>query len=255
MAACRRRKRLRPSRSSSSPPAGRPASSARRGWAKASAKPDLIVFDMGGTTASASLVQSRRDRAGHGIRVPRRHQHAQPLHQGRRLYDERAHHRRGRGRQRRRIDRARWTPAACCMWGRFPPAPSRARPVMAAAATQPTVTDANVALGLLPEALAGGALALDRAGGARGDRARASPNRSASVSMLAASGIREVVNANMARAIRAVTVERGVDPRDFTLLGLRRQRAAPWLRSGAGARHSCACCFRACPACSPPWGC
>ena len=45
----------------------------------------------------------------------------------------------------------------------------------------------------------------------------------------AALGIRAIANANMARAIRAVTVERGLDPRDFTLLAY----------GGSGPNHAC----------------
>ena len=83
---------------------------------------------------------------------------------------------------------------------------------------RPTVTDANLVLGYLnPTALAGGALALDPALAERAitdDLARP-----LGLPVLeAAFGVRAVVNANMARAIRAVTVERGLDPRDFALL-------------------------------------
>jgi len=45
----------------------------------------------------------------------------------------------------------------------------------------------------------------------------------------AAHGIREVANASMARAIRAVTIERGRDPRDFTLVAF----------GGSGPVHAC----------------
>ncbi len=83
---------------------------------------------------------------------------------------------------------------------------------------RPTVTDANLVLGYLnPEALAGGALPLDPAcAEAAIERDLARP-LGLSVSE-AAFGVRAVVNANMARAIRAVTVERGLDPRAFTLV-------------------------------------
>ncbi|OEO32674.1 5-oxoprolinase [Devosia insulae DS-56] len=83
--------------------------------------------------------------------------------------------------------------------------------------TQPTVTDANVVLGLLPPRLAGGSLSLDvLAARAAIDRQLAQP---LGLSIEAAAcGIREIANANMVRAIRAVTVERGLDPRDLTLL-------------------------------------
>jgi N-methylhydantoinase A len=83
---------------------------------------------------------------------------------------------------------------------------------------RPTVTDASVVLGYLsPEALAGGSLALDPG---RAERAiERDLARPLGLSVLeAAFGVRAVVNANMARAIRAVTIERGLDPRGFTLV-------------------------------------
>jgi N-methylhydantoinase A len=80
------------------------------------------------------------------------------------------------------------------------------------------VTDANVVLGYLnPAHLAGGELRLE-AGRAHEAIAR-DVARPLGLSVLeAAHGIREVANANMARAIRAVTIERGRDPRDYTLI-------------------------------------
>src|SRR5581483_3907774 len=45
----------------------------------------------------------------------------------------------------------------------------------------------------------------------------------------AALGIVEITNSNMAKAIRVMTVERGLDPRDFTLLAF----------GGAGPMHAC----------------
>ena len=48
-------------------------------------------------------------------------------------------------------------------------------------------------------------------------------------SLAAARGIIRVVNANMERAIRVITVERGYDPRDFALLAF----------GGAGPMHAC----------------
>lgn len=85
--------------------------------------------------------------------------------------------------------------------------------------TRPTVTDANLVLGYLPASLAGGsrALSVDKARKAVDDHLG---KRSGLVTEAAARGVREVVNANMARAIRAVTVERGVDPRHFTLVAI-----------------------------------
>jgi N-methylhydantoinase A len=80
-----------------------------------------------------------------------------------------------------------------------------------------TVTDANLLLGRLPAELPGG-LALDRDAAAR-----------AFVGIDPAAAI-EVVNAEMLRALRVVSVERGHDPRDFALVAF----------GGAGPLHACA---------------
>ena len=82
---------------------------------------------------------------------------------------------------------------------------------------EPTVTDANVVLGRL-----GGAA--DLAGGIHLDRAAATTavqrfaERTGLTVEQAALGIVEITNNNMARSIRVVTVNRGLDPRDFTLV-------------------------------------
>jgi len=81
----------------------------------------------------------------------------------------------------------------------------------------PTVTDANLVLGRLGAAgLAGGAVPLDSA------RAEAAVGRLAQQLDLplieAARGIARVVNANMANAVRVVTVQRGVDPTGLVLV-------------------------------------
>jgi len=87
----------------------------------------------------------------------------------------------------------------------------------------PTVTDAHVVLGHFPGAgLLGGEFKLDEA------RARAALNKLAAemsaaarrkVRMIeAAHGVLDVVNTNMERALRHVSVERGNDPREFTLV-------------------------------------
>ena len=83
---------------------------------------------------------------------------------------------------------------------------------------QPTVTDANVCLGYLnPAALAGGSLTIRKelAEAAVADRI-AGPLRLDVTA--AAHGIRQIANVSMARAIRSVTIERGRDPRDMTLI-------------------------------------
>ena len=83
---------------------------------------------------------------------------------------------------------------------------------------EPTVTDANVVLGYLnPEALAGGSVPI-RAGRAR----RAIASRLAEPLgrglVETAFGVHTVANANMMKAVKAVTTYRGRDPRDFALV-------------------------------------
>ncbi|OZI67779.1 hydantoinase/oxoprolinase family protein [Bordetella genomosp. 4] len=83
---------------------------------------------------------------------------------------------------------------------------------------RPTVTDANMALGFLnPTALAGGSLKVDPE---KSQHAIATHiGEPLGLDMLAAAhGIRHVANVSMARALRAVTVERGRDPRDMTMI-------------------------------------
>jgi len=80
-----------------------------------------------------------------------------------------------------------------------------------------TVTDANLLLGRLPAELPGGLL-LDRAAAA-GAFAGIDPQAAI-----------DVVNAEMLRALRVVSVERGHDPRDFALVAF----------GGAGPLHACA---------------
>jgi N-methylhydantoinase A len=83
--------------------------------------------------------------------------------------------------------------------------------------TEATVTDANLLLGYLdPERVYGRAIRLDR------ERARAALEalaRRLGLSLLeTAAGVTEVANAAMLRALRLVSVQRGYDLRDFTLI-------------------------------------
>lgn len=83
---------------------------------------------------------------------------------------------------------------------------------------RPTVTDANVVLGFVnAEELAGGRLAIDRALSEKAIADHVAQPLGLDMAD-AAHGIRQVANAAMARAVRAVTVERGRDPRDLTLM-------------------------------------
>ena len=94
--------------------------------------------------------------------------------------------------------------------------------------TRPTVTDAHVVLGrIAQDQLIGGGMHLDT------DRAAAAVDsiaRTLKISRIAAAqGILRVANANMERAIRLVSVERGHDPRDFALVAF----------GGCGGLHAC----------------
>ena len=82
---------------------------------------------------------------------------------------------------------------------------------------EPTVTDANVVMGVLdPDTLLGGRMAIDRG------RALAAMetlgSRIGLGAMETAAGIVRVVTATMARAIRLISVQRGHDPRDYWLV-------------------------------------
>ncbi|MYE31855.1 MAG: hydantoinase/oxoprolinase family protein [Chloroflexi bacterium] len=92
-----------------------------------------------------------------------------------------------------------------------------------------TITDANLLLGRLPPAgLLGGAMALDT------ERSRRAASNVAGAFggdiEQAAQAILDVAVANMERALRVVSVQRGFDPREFTLVAF----------GGAGPLHACA---------------
>jgi len=92
---------------------------------------------------------------------------------------------------------------------------------------QPTVTDANVMLRVLNDThLLGGRMPIDAAAARRAIEGLAT--RLGLDPMATAQGIISVVTANMARAIRVISVQRGYDPRDFTLVAF----------GGAGPLHA-----------------
>jgi N-methylhydantoinase A len=94
--------------------------------------------------------------------------------------------------------------------------------------TAPTVTDANVYLGRIsPAAIAGGEVGISR-GLAEEALSRLAGDCGISTEELAL-GIVAIANAGMARAIRAVTTERGKDPRESSLIAF----------GGAGPLHAC----------------
>jgi N-methylhydantoinase A len=81
----------------------------------------------------------------------------------------------------------------------------------------PTVTDANVVLGYLPENLLGGAFKLDRE--AAKTAVQTIADKLGIGLMQAARGIIDIVNENMFGALRMISVQQGYDPRDFALMG------------------------------------
>jgi N-methylhydantoinase A len=94
---------------------------------------------------------------------------------------------------------------------------------------RPTNTDANLVLGRLGETLIGGAMTLDRAAAERAIVEQvAEPLGLNTVD--AADAIIQVANANMADAIRLISIRRGYDPRDFCLVAF----------GGAGPLHGAA---------------
>ncbi|HHJ4328267.1 TPA: hydantoinase/oxoprolinase family protein [Klebsiella pneumoniae] len=85
--------------------------------------------------------------------------------------------------------------------------------------SEPTVTDANLALGYLADgALLGGSIRLDRQQAVRAIREKVAEPLGIDVER-AAFGIITLVNLSMVNGIRRVSIERGHDPRDFALIG------------------------------------
>jgi len=81
---------------------------------------------------------------------------------------------------------------------------------------KPTVSDANIVLGRLPENLVGGEMKLDKK---NAYQAILPISKKLKLSVEeTALGIIGIVNSNMTRAIRSVSVERGHDPRHFSLM-------------------------------------
>jgi N-methylhydantoinase A len=93
---------------------------------------------------------------------------------------------------------------------------------------EPTVTDAHVILGRLPaDRFLGGGMTLDRNAAHRSVDSLA--QSLGMPSQAVAAGILDVADATMIRAIKVVSIERGLDPRGFTLISY----------GGAGGLHAC----------------
>jgi N-methylhydantoinase A len=186
------------------------------GLARGLGFPNAISFDMGGTTAKASLIENGAVARG------REYEAGGSLSAGSRLM-------RGAGELLRipTIDIAEvgagggsiaWLDAAGGL--QVGPRSAGAAPGPACygrGGDEPTVTDANVFLGLIPEgAVADGEITISR------DLAEEALERVArplglSTGELAA-GVHEIANARMTRALRSVSSEKGRDPRELALI-------------------------------------
>jgi N-methylhydantoinase A/oxoprolinase/acetone carboxylase beta subunit len=195
-------------------PAGGAAAAAL--LAKRLGEPDLLCFDMGGTSCDVCVVEDGRVRASAGREVGGR-----PLALP--MVDI---HTVGAG-----GGSIAWRDAGGAL--RVGPRSAGAMPGPAAygrGGGEPTVTDANVVLGHLDveRPLAGG-VRLD-AGAAERAVAGLARELGLSDARACAEGILRVANTEMVRALRVVTVERGIDPRRFALLAF----------GGAGPLHAAA---------------
>lgn len=173
--------------------------------------PNLICIDMGGTSFEASLViegesvvRNEREVGGFPILAPMVDIHTIGAGGG----------------------SIAWNDGGALRVG---PQSAGARPGPACyghGGTHPTVTDANIALGRLEDSSAFGDLKLD-AGLARAAIAGFAEDFGLSGEAMA-QGILDVINEQMANAIRTITVRRGIDPRSFALVAY----------GGAGPMHA-----------------
>jgi N-methylhydantoinase A len=178
-------------------------------------EPDLLCFDMGGTSCDVCVVEdgsvresSGREVGGRPLALPMVDIHTVGAGGG----------------------SIGWRDAGGAL--RVGPRSAGAEPGPACygrGGTEPTVTDANLVLGHLdPDSPLAGGVELDADAAHEAVRTLAD-ELGLSVEDCAA-GIVRVANAEMVRAMRVMTVERGVDPRDFALLAF----------GGAGPLHAAA---------------
>ena len=187
---------------------GAAASAARSGFK------EILTFDMGGTSTDVAAIQgaihtgSQSEVAGLPVGVPMLEIHTVGAGGG-----SLAHFDAG-GLLRVGPESAGADPGPIC-YGR---------------GTQPTVTDANLLLGRLrPTRFLGGDFTLDLDRTRRITKAWLKEQGPHLTLEQFAAGVVRVVNANMERALRVVSIERGYDPRDFALVAF----------GGAGGLHAC----------------
>ena len=189
------------------------ASPARSTWPTRAGYPNILTFDMGGTSTDVSLCQAGEPTIGREttigqfrIKIPSIDVHTVGAGGG-------------------SIAHVPELTGAL----RVGPESAGAEPGPAAygrGGTAPTVTDANVVVGHLPPRLIGGEMELDV------EAARTAVGTIAEAMGLsleeAAEGILKIVNENMAGALRVISVQRGHDPREFALVAF----------GGAGPLHA-----------------
>ena len=181
--------------------------------ARSCARPNLITLDMGGTSADVALIRDYQTGIGHDrsvadfpVRLPMVDIHTVGAGGGSILWFDKD------GLAKVGPQSAGADPGPAC-YGR--------------GGAEPTVTDANLVLGRLGgEGLIGGRMALD-VELARKAFAPAAKRLGYSVEKTAL-GLLGIVTANMVRAIRTVSVERGHDPRGYSLMAF----------GGAGPLHA-----------------
>ncbi|MGM0904806.1 MAG: hydantoinase/oxoprolinase family protein [Bacillota bacterium] len=174
---------------------------------------NMITFDMGGTSADFSLIEDgepkismEREVEGFPARIPMLDIHACGAGGGSIAYIDKG------GALKVGPESAGSTPGPAT-YGR--------------GGTKPTVTDANVLLGRLnPKEILGGRMSLDLDAAKRAITEHICDKSQLTLDE-ATAGIISVVNANMSRAIRLISIQKGHDPRDFTLVSF----------GGAGGLH------------------
>src|SRR5215813_497525 len=207
-------------------PAGGVIGGARLGMARGD--PDLIVFDMGGTTAKAVIIEDGRPS------MTSEYEFRDGLSTSSRFIKAGGYMLKVPAIDIAEVGAGGGSLAGIDKGGLLRVGPESAGAVPGPACyglgnERPTVTDANVVLGYIsPTALAGGRLRLDPSRSERAIDDHVAKPLGLSLEA-AAHGIRAVANAAMARAIRAVSVERGRDPRDLTLVAF----------GGNGGLHAC----------------
>jgi N-methylhydantoinase A len=189
--------------------------------------PNVISFDMGGTTAKAGLIERGRPKLAVNYEV------------GSAAISPDAHGGKGSGYPLKTpvIDLVEigagggsiaWIDTGGAL--RVGPRSAGADPGPACYMTGgvlPTVTDANVVLGRIdPDYFLGGEMKLDRKAAEKAIEEHCAGALGKDV-VATAAGIVEIANANMTRALRIVSVERGYDPRDYVLIAF----------GGAGPMH------------------